>query len=390
MAADPMNPVYPMNAAWVARLTGDPDRATDLLTKALAEGTPLVAPAYNDLGVLAAQRGDLDNAFQYFRQAIATEPGYDLATWNLGVLQSRTSGALLLGGQALMADATRANPSLRAKALAFQADERVYRIEVSGNRLELVRAPGTGAAAGAAAFGVIATVGALIRFFSDLGQLDDVAITLTQEGLARGRRRKILGRSIPAFGSGDDGPPSRPWLAWLPALVVLVVTTAWTASWMAPDAFLTALAIGLLMAGLALVVHTCGHLVVAPPLEAAVGPAGWGPGIVLALIGMPFHVPAGPFLAERISARDAGASWWASFSGVLANLAAAVIAIALYLAVPMPFLRVLIATQLAVAAFSLIPSDPLDGDRLATHPVILALTSLAIAAASTAIAVGVI
>ena len=56
----------------------------------------------------------------------------------------------------------------------------------------------------------------------------------------------------------------------------------------------------------------------------------------------------------------------------------------------MPFLRVLIATQLAVAAFSLIPSDPLDGDRLATHPVILALTSLAIAAASTAIAVGLI
>ena len=159
---------------------------------------------------------------------------------------------------------------------------------------------------------------------------------------------------------------------------------------MAPDAFVTALAIGLVMAALALIVHTCGHLVVARPLEAAVGPAGWGPGIVLALIGMPFHVPAGPFLAERISARDTGASWWASFAGVLANLAAAVVAIALYLAVPMPFLRVLIATQLAVAAFSLIPSDPLDGDRLATHPVILALTSLAIAAASTAIAVGLI
>ena len=28
MAADPVNPVYPMNAAWVARLTGDADRWT--------------------------------------------------------------------------------------------------------------------------------------------------------------------------------------------------------------------------------------------------------------------------------------------------------------------------------------------------------------------------
>ena len=117
---------------------------------------------------------------------------------------------------------------------------------------------------------------------------------------------------------------------------------------------------------------------------------GWGPGIVLARIGMPFHVPAGPFLAERISTRDAGASWRASSAGA-SPTSPRRWSPSRYTS--MPRCRSCACsslTQLAVAAFSLIPSDPLDGDRLVTHPVILALTSLAIAAASTAIAVGLI
>ena len=49
-------------------------------------------------------------------------------------------------------------------------------------------------------------------------------------------------------------------------------------------------------------------------------------------------------------------------------------------------LRILIATQLAVAAFALIPSHPLDGDRLATQPIVLALMSLVTLAGATAAA----
>lgn len=159
---------------------------------------------------------------------------------------------------------------------------------------------------------------------------------------------------------------------------------------MAPDAFGTALLIGLGAAGLALAVHACGHLVVAGRMGASLQPSRWDRGIILAIIGMPFHVPAGPFLAERITSDDPRRAWWVSFAGILANLAAAAFAFLVYLADPMPFLRVLIATQLAVAAFALIPSDPLDGDRLATRPIVLALIGLGVAAASTAIAVGVV
>ena len=149
--------------------------------------------------------------------------------------------------------------------------------------------------------------------------------------------------------------------------MVLTVTTAWTAAWMAPDAFLTAVLIGLAAAAVAMVVHVCGHLVVAGRLGAKVRPSGWTPGLALAVVGMPFYVPAGPFLAERIETGDPRRDWWVSFAGIAANLAAAGIALLIYLAEPMPFLRILIATQLAVAAFALIPSNPLDGDRLSTQ-----------------------
>jgi hypothetical protein len=374
----------------VARLTGDEATAIAKLNEALANGTPLVAPVHNDLGVLAARRGDLNEAATRFRAAIAAEPAYDLATWNLGVLDSRQAGALVVAGQALLADATALNGSLLNKELTYQPDDRVSRVEVSGTQFEVARAPGTGAAVGAAAFGAIATIGAVAQLLGGLGggDLQDTVGTVATEGLSRGGRRvRALGSRF-ALRASDRAWPA--WLAWLPAIVVLVASVAWTATWMAPDAALTATLIGLLAAALAIVVHACGHLVVADRLGAAIRPSGWGPGLALGIVGMPFHVPAGPFLAESISSGDPRRDWWVSFAGVAANLAAAGFAFALYLVTPMPLLRILIATQLAVAAFALIPSHPLDGDRLASQPIVLALVGLAVAAASSVIAVGAI
>ena len=341
MAADPMNPVYPMNAAWVARLSGDADRATELLTEALHEGTPLEAQAWNDLGVLAAQSGNLGTARADFVQAIATKPDYDLATWNLGLLEARQAGPVILAGQALLADATSLNRDLLTRRLAFQGDERVYRIEVSGTQLELARAPGTGAAIGAAAFGAIATVGAIGQLISGVGSnVQETAETVASEAAGRtGRRLRGVGGRL---GGGDRRWPS--WAAWIPAIVVLTVTTAWTAAWVAPDAFVTAVLIGLIAAALALVTHTCGHLLVAARMEASLRASHWHPGIALAIVGMPFHVPAGPFLAEDITTGDPRRDWWVSLAGILANLAAAGIALLIYLS-PDAVPRILMATK---------------------------------------------
>jgi Zn-dependent protease len=353
----------------------------------LEEGIPLVAAAHNDLGVLAAQRGEFGDARAHFIQAIATDADYDLATWNLGVLESRQSGPILVAGQGLLATAAELNRDLLTKPLTFLADERVYRLDVSGTDLELARAPGTGAAVGAAAFGAIATVGAFAQLISGIGgDMQEAAETVSTQGLGRATRRlRSLAGRLPL---PDRAWPS--WAAWIPAIVVLIVTTAWTASWMAPDAFVTAVLLGLAAAGVALVVHTCGHLVVAGRFGAKLEASGWTPGLALAVVGMPFHVPAGPFLAEHITTGDERRDWWVSFAGVFANLAAAAVALLIYLWAPMPFLRILVATHLAVAAFALIPSHPLDGERLSTQPIVLALLGLGVAAAATAIAVGAI
>lgn len=392
MTSDPLNPIYHMNAAWVARLSGQSATATSELELALKNETPLVASAHNDLGVLAAQRGDLVGADKHFRAALANDAGYDLAMWNLGVLQSRSGGANLFAGQALLADAARRNSALRADEIAFLTDENVYRVEVvRPDRLAIARAPGSGAAAGAAVFGAIAAVGALARLIAGLGgPIETASTTIAREALAGGRRPRLRTGGRVRLTARRLRLSWRPWFVWLPSLAVLLFTTAWTAAWMAPDALGTAIFIGLLGAALALIVHASGHALVAKRLKASLHPARWDPGIALAVAGLPFHVPAGPFLAERMTSSDPRTAWWISFAGIVANVGAAAFASLLYLATPMPFLRVLIATQLAVAAFALIPSHPLDGDRLASRPILLALMSFAIAVASTAIAVGVL
>ena len=239
MTADPMNAVYALNAAWVARLTGDEDRATALLTEALGEGSRSGRPSTTTWGCWRPAGATWWRRDRSSAGRSRLEPDYDLATWNLGVLESRQAGPLLVAGQALLGRATELNPDLLTRELAFQTDERVYRVEVSGTELELARAPGTGAAVGAAAFGAIATVGALAQLISGLGgDVKDAAETVSTQGLARATRALAWPRWA--------GPARRSrlavWAAWIPAIVVLTVTTAWTASWMAPDAFATAAA----------------------------------------------------------------------------------------------------------------------------------------------------
>ena len=113
---------------------------------------------------------------------------------------------MILAGQALLADATGRNRDLLTRELAFQTDERVYRVEVSGTQLEVARAPGTGAAIGAAAFGAIATVGAIGQLISGLGSdVQGAAETVASEGARPGRSADARDRRSPAGDRSDGG-----------------------------------------------------------------------------------------------------------------------------------------------------------------------------------------
>jgi tetratricopeptide (TPR) repeat protein len=392
IAGDPANPIYLTNTAWAARLTGDLPRAEELLREALEKGTPLGVSVYNDLGVLAARAGRLEEATSAFEQALSIDPAYALAHWNLGILEARSGGLNLLAGQGELATAARLKGQLKSANLAFQPDEEIHRVEVtSTGRLILLDAPGGAAATGAVAFGAVATAGAIGRFISGLGApVKDATKSVAREVLvakrrprlrAAGRVRLLLRRARVRWHSG---------FVWLAPLLVLVITTAWVASGTSPDAAVGGAALGLIAATLAIVVHVSGHLVAGGWLAARLQPARWDPGIVAAIAGAPFGIAAGPYLPDRLVASDARVAWWASLAGVLANFGAAAIAAAIYVATPMPFLRGLIATQLAVAAFALIPSAPLDGDRLAKRPIAAAMLSFASAVAALALATGVI
>lgn len=95
--------------ARVALEKRDADAAAVLLGKAV-ELAPDFADAWNDLGVLANQRKDLQRAEQYFREALDLSPDAFAPLVNLG-------GVLLAQGK--LADATRIN----ARAVAERPDD---------------------------------------------------------------------------------------------------------------------------------------------------------------------------------------------------------------------------------------------------------------------------
>jgi hypothetical protein len=183
--------------------------------------------------------------------------------------------------------------------------------------------------------------------------------------------------------------------ALIPLLLVLFLTTGWSsvAAW--PHAPLAGLVLGTLATAIAVGSHMLAHRVAALALGLRVDPAVWSGGVVAGLLGLPLQMPAGPFPGERFSGvdmrtrADRDRVWLATVVGPIVNVVGAVLAFAVYLWIPMPFLRVLLVTHLAVAAFSLIATRPLDGSRLsAKHPWVAPLLALVVAAASAALTVG--
>ena len=379
--------MYHANAGWVARLLGDVSGAEAALGRAL-ELDPVNARALNDLAVLEARRGDVRRARERLQDAIAADADFDLPAWNLAVLESRDP-ATVVSAQRWFALATERNRALLTEPPELRFDERVVRI-IAGEDGQLTADKVTAAPAlTGVVLGTVAAVGGLAQLLSGVrSDVGNVATSVEHERFGRRLRRwRVVQRTREAFSSKGLGWPA--WLAWIPVLAVLALTTVIATAARAPEAGIGAVILALIATGAALLIHSAGHGIVAAA-SASVTPARFDRGYLLAVVGLAFSTVAGPYPADRVDDGDEGRAWWGSLAGPMANLLAAIVACAMTLVEPLPFLRTLAAVNLAVAAFALLPASPLDGARLAArHPEVVAVLGLAVALVSTALAVGI-
>jgi tetratricopeptide (TPR) repeat protein len=370
LESDPYNPVFLMNQAWAARLLGDQELSAQLMDQALESDTSLY-PVLNDLGVFAMESGDSEAASQYFQDAVAANPHYDLAWWNLGVLHMREGIGGIFRGQAYLARAIVQNPSLVTGSLEFRTDERFYRVEIN----EQLR-PGAGWTFGTAssvattAFGLV-TMMVVIFYATYLVVRDKLLEILHERVQVQSAWMKDQVRGKFSFTMGDR------WTRWLPvgiALAVLAITTIWIARNGEPHAASASAALALFAVVLAVVVHEMGHALAAWRMHATIEPTQWVPGTVLALVLLPLGVSSGPYPGQKIAAGNKTASKWIYLAGPVANLAVAVAVYLLYVLEPLPGLRLISQVQLAAMSYALLPFAPLDGAVIAqTHRTALAV-----------------
>jgi tetratricopeptide (TPR) repeat protein len=397
-ASDPANPVYQLNVGWASRLLGDVVGAREALGSAV-DLDPTLFPAFNDLGVLAAERGDLADAQSAFEAALAASPEYELARWNLGIVRLRAWPPDLVGGQAALMQAIRVNRNLAWAPLDFRLDERTYQFAFDvpsaapiGEVVGRSQAVGAAVLAGAATVATLAQLQAAV-FSRAIGNASVSAVGWFGELSGRVGWRARVRRVRRRLGRSSVGGALAAVFPWLLTAAVLTVVTAWEAAQGNPVVAPGAVALALVAVAVGLLAHEVGHLVAARRLGGRLIPAQWGPGAAVALVFLPFQAAAGPYFAERmrLPAANTSRAWIFHIAGPLANAVLAAGAYLLFQAEPWPFLRLLSQVQLAVIAYSLLPVRPLDGFELArTQPRLLAVASLALFAASAAFALGVL
>ena len=365
MSMDPSNPYYLQNAAWSDRLLNRlPVSKAEL--EAAAAADPSNFPVLNDLGVIAALSGDLVSAEHSFQSSLRVQQDYDLADWNLGVLGMQQGLYQIVTAQAYFARATKANPGLRGLPLQYQADNRIYRAAF-GQPLQGLQKAGTirGYSDAALTTGGIAALSAL----------DDVTGVEIKARLTELLRDLRLPLFPVLIGRLRTWAPQRrldfrvqlptPLKTWLPTGAVLAVGTVWTVWSRQGVAGGAEVGLALLAIGIAVLVHECGHLIAACISRTRIAPAPSPLGIAMSVVLMPLRISSGPYAGHRpLPGTPTQRARWVYLAGPVANLLAAILAYALYVVQPLPFLLLVTGVQLAAAGFSLMPFKPLDGAAL--------------------------
>jgi tetratricopeptide (TPR) repeat protein len=384
ISMDPNNPYYLQNAAWSDRLLNRM-AASRVELDAAAAADPSDYPVLNDLGVMAAVDGELTTAQHEFQASLQARPDYDLAAWNLGVVDMQLGFNYIAAAQGYLARATKENPQLRNSPLQYLADNRIYRAAY-GQPLHpsLTTVTVQGYSSAAAVTGGIAA-------FSALGDATSVEFKAKLTELLRDIKLPVLAGLI---------GPLRIWVSrrqlglsqrlpagvrtWLLTGLVLAIGTIWTVLSRGGPAAGPELILAVFATGLAVLVHECAHLIAACASRIRIVPAPSPLGILMSALLLPLRISSGPYAGHRpLPGTPLHRARWVYLAGPAANLLVAGFTYSLYLVQPFPLLQLIAGVQLAAAGFSLLPLEPLDGAALgkgrAEHAAAFSLLAAALA-----------
>jgi tetratricopeptide (TPR) repeat protein len=374
---DEYNPNFHLNLGWAHELSGSPQEARERYIAAVA-GSPTFYPAWNDLGVLAAKEGRLDEAKGYFAEASdaagSVADPYPYAAHNLGVASLRSGSGGFLEGQGFLGRAVRQDSAFAEKEHAYVFDNEVYFLELSlADEL-----PGDWEfAARAERSTLTVSIGAVALL---------LWVIIRRTALDKGRET-LIGR-IYDWGRVRLGRRVSPYLGRLGSLWMRYVMPRWTGvgrPWLTPLALLvTAPAIALAEGGsllsedsakiamllsllyvafVSLLVHHAGHALAALGTGLRVREAPWFAGIAQAIV---LAALSGPFVAPMPATGVEGEAeerrrHLVLLGGPLASVLLAVLLFALFLVYGVPLLRFGAVLNLGLAAASLLAVPPLEG-----------------------------
>jgi tetratricopeptide (TPR) repeat protein len=375
-APDDRNPVFRLNLGWAYELRGKAEKAREQYLIAV-KSDPTFHPAMNDLGVLAAKDGALDEAKRFFHASLKEKPDYAYAAHNLGVALLRSGPADFFAGQGYVARAVSQDSSLAQTSYDYIFDNELYFLNLSlAGRIP----PDWAFAARAerSAFYVSAGAVALLLWRiirrtaydkgwdSLIGRIFDMGRARYGSLVSRFWVRLRDGWLRFALLGQLRVNPRRWWVTPLTLAVtapVVAVAQGWSLFW--EHSAIRLLMIGTLVyvALVSLLVHHAGHALAALRYRVRVREAPWAAGIVQAVA---LAAVSGPFVAPIPATSVEGDAeerkqHFVYLAGPLASIIFAVFLYGLYAASHVLLLHFGAVLNLSLAAASLLAVPPLEG-----------------------------
>jgi tetratricopeptide (TPR) repeat protein len=378
VVADPNSPAFLFTAGVAAEQAADTDLAIDYYRRALASD-PGTFPAANNLAVLlATERQRRADAVDALRRAVGVAPNYALGWFNIGAIQAERGPAYVLSAQGALARAYALDANLADRELRPTADDVTYRTGLDlaqplPPRWSFARLQQASPATAASLLAVLLLGIGLIR------------------STGRGRGTDLASQFLEPLGQQLDRLPfaqrlRRPMWAILITAVVFVLPAFWSPGLGATSILAWALGVATLAAA-----GVWMRTALARRADVSVVQESWFPGMAFGLatgsLGAPWAPvpvvrapkPASSPTAEQPDETSAEAPERRSADQVIAHVHAAAPvtfgALALVLFVESAWLGVPLTRAWAVAALimtasTLVPIEPLDGARLSKGSVI--------------------